>query len=161
MPNIYDPEFDQDRRAPEGFCNQRAFLGRQAGAERLGLSLWELAPGEAAYPYHFHLIEEELIVVVDGRPSLRTADGWRQLDRGEVVSFLPGQSGAHQLVNWTDETVTFLAISPAGTPDTVVYPDSRKLAASDRREGGFQLRIVYPEDTNVDYWHGERPPQRP
>ncbi len=93
MPNIYSPDFDQERRAPEGFCNQRAFLGRQSGAEQLGLSCWELPPGEAAYPYHFHLADEELIVVLEGRPSLRTPEGWRELERGEVIAFRAG-SGA-------------------------------------------------------------------
>jgi uncharacterized cupin superfamily protein len=38
-----------------------------------GLSLWELPPGEAAYPYHLHLTEEEVVVVVvRGRPHVRT-----------------------------------------------------------------------------------------
>jgi hypothetical protein len=60
------------------------FSRRQAGAQRLGLSLWELLPGEAAYPYHFHLVDEELVVVLEGRPSLRTPDGWRDLERGET-----------------------------------------------------------------------------
>jgi uncharacterized cupin superfamily protein len=79
VPNINEPRFDEPREEP-GFRAQRARLGRQAGCERLGLSLWELPAGEAAYPYHHHLAEEELIVVLQGRPSLRTAAGWRDLD---------------------------------------------------------------------------------
>jgi hypothetical protein len=68
MPNINDPVFDESREHA-GFRAARARLSRQAGSERLGLSLWELPPGEAAYPYHHHLGEEELIVVLDGRPK--------------------------------------------------------------------------------------------
>jgi uncharacterized cupin superfamily protein len=49
VPNINDPVFDEPREQP-GFRCVRARLGRQAGSERLGLSLWELPPGEAAYP---------------------------------------------------------------------------------------------------------------
>jgi len=64
MTNITTPTYDQDRNAPEGFRALRALLARQAGAEHLGLSLWELPAGEAAYPYHFHLADEELIVVL-------------------------------------------------------------------------------------------------
>jgi uncharacterized cupin superfamily protein len=75
-------------RAHPGFNCLRARLSRQAGSERLGLSLWELPPGQAAYPYHYHLAEEELVVVLDGAPSLRTPDGWRELEEGEVVPFL-------------------------------------------------------------------------
>jgi alpha-1,2-mannosyltransferase len=44
-----EPLFDEPREHP-GFRALRARLSRQAGAQRLGLSLWELAPGEAAYP---------------------------------------------------------------------------------------------------------------
>ncbi len=161
MANIYQPHFDQERHAPEGFGALRALVGRQVGAERLGLSLWELPPGDAAYPYHFHLGDEELIVVLEGRPSLRGHEGWRDLERGEVVSFPTGVRGAHQLVNWTEETVRFLAFSPAGGQDTVVYPDSQKLAAAERRPEGFRLRVVYSGQMEVEYWLGEHPPSRP
>jgi uncharacterized cupin superfamily protein len=72
--NINDPIFDEPREHP-GFRCLRARLSRQAGSDRLGLSLWELPPGEAAYPYHYHLAEEELVLVLDSQPSLRTPTG--------------------------------------------------------------------------------------
>lgn len=161
MPNIYSPHFDQDRAAPAGFRANRALLARQAGAQRLGLSLWELPAGEAAYPYHFHLSDEELLIVLEGRPSVRTADGWRELEPGEVASFLSGPDGAHQVVNWGQETVRFLTFSTSGQPDTVIYPDSQKLAAGERRPGGFSIRIHWPESALADYWDGESPPEAP
>ena len=65
-----------------GFRARRARIGYQLGTERIGLSQWELPPGEAAYPFHYHLTEEELVIVLDGAPSLRTPDGWRELDAG-------------------------------------------------------------------------------
>ena len=100
------------------------------------MSLWELPPSEAAYPYHYHLAEEELLVVLDGRPSMRTPDGWRDLLEGEVVPFLRGEQGAHQLLNRTEETVRFLAFSTNGEPDIVLYPDSGKLGAFERLPPG-------------------------
>jgi uncharacterized cupin superfamily protein len=160
-PSITSPHFDQDRHAPAGFRALRALLARQAGAEGLGLSLWELPAGEAAYPYHFHLLDEELIVVLEGRPTLRTPAGWRELALGEVVSFPTGERGAHQLVNWSSATVRFLSFSTSGTPDVVLYPDSGKLAAAERRPDGYRLRIEIPEQTGVDYWQGEKPPHKP
>src|SRR4029077_9669785 len=63
MPNLNDPHFDEPREH-EGFRALRARVARQAGSERLGLSLWEVPPGEAAYPYHFHYTEEELVIVL-------------------------------------------------------------------------------------------------
>src|SRR3954447_20208467 len=94
--NINQPAFDDSRDEP-GFRARRAKVGFQAGAQKIGLSYWEVDPGEAAYPYHVHLTEEELILVTEGRPSLRTPDGWRELEEGEVVSFPTGQTGAHQI----------------------------------------------------------------
>ena len=89
MPNIFEPEFDQQREHP-GFRAQRARLGWQLATQRLGASIWEIEPGEAAYPYHYHLAEEELLVVLMGRPSVRTNGDWRELEPGEVLSFALG-----------------------------------------------------------------------
>jgi uncharacterized cupin superfamily protein len=159
MPNINDASFDEPREQ-EGFRCLRARLSRQAGSERLGLSLWELPAGETAYPYHHHLGEEELVVVLEGRPSLRTPGGWRTLGEGEVVAFRRGQEGAHQLVNRTSETVRFLAFSTNGEPDLVVYPDSGKLGAFERLPDGGGLRAMFRAAEAVDYYEGEEPPDR-
>jgi uncharacterized cupin superfamily protein len=158
MPNINDPAFDEPREHP-GFRCSRARVSRQAGSERLGLSLWEVPPGEAAYPYHYHLTEEELILVLEGAPSLRTHDGWRELRRGEVVAFLRGEHGGHQLVNRTAETVRFLAFSTSAEPDVVMYPDSGKLGAFERLPDGSGLRAMFRLGDTVDYHDGERPPE--
>jgi uncharacterized cupin superfamily protein len=155
--SIEEPRFDEPREQP-GFRALRARLSRQAGSERLGMSLWELPPGEAAYPYHFHLAEEELLVVLDGEPSLRTPAGWRELRRGEVVSFHRGEDGGHQVLNRTEETVRFLAISTGGEPDLVMYPDSGKLGAFERLPEGDGLRAMFRLADAVDYHDGERPP---
>ncbi len=157
MANIHEPDFDEPREH-DGFRALRARLGNQAGSERLGLSLWELPPGEAAYPYHYHLGEEELLVVLDGTPELRTPDGWRELPAGEVVAFRRGAGGAHQLVNRTQQTVRFLALSTNGDPDVVLYPDSGKISAAERPPGGGGLRELFRRADAVDYWDGERPP---
>lgn len=156
MPNVHDPVFDEPREEP-GFRSLRARLGRHAECERLGLSLWELPPGETAYPYHFHLAEEELLLVLEGRPSLRTPEGWRDLPPGEVVAFLRGESGAHQLVNHTEDVVRFLAFSTSGEPDIVIRPDSETLGAYERLAEGGGLRAVFRLRDAVDYYDGEQP----
>jgi uncharacterized cupin superfamily protein len=157
MVNIEEPHYDELREG-EGFTCRRARISRQAGAERLGLSLWELPPGQAAYPYHAHLTEEELLIVLEGRPGLRTPDGWRDVEPGEVVSFLRGERGAHQLVNRTGETVRFLSFSTNGEPDILLYPDSGKVGAAERRPDGGGLRLFFRREDAVDYLEGEPSP---
>ena len=52
----------------------------------LGASLYELGPDNWV-PFHFHHGSEELLLVLRGRPTLRTADGSRELEEGEAVHF--------------------------------------------------------------------------
>jgi uncharacterized cupin superfamily protein len=159
MPNVNDPSFDQIRDH-EGFRARRARVGRQAGARRLGVSLWEIPAGQAAYPYHFHYVEEELLIVLEGTPSLRSPGGWRELAPGEVVSFPSGEQGAHQILNETAATVRFLSCSTSGAPDIVSYVDSGKLGAFERNPGGEGLAAMFRAEDAVDYYEGETPPRR-
>jgi uncharacterized cupin superfamily protein len=151
-PNIYDAAVDQERRH-EGFRADRSFLGRRAGATRLGLSLWVLEAGERAYPYHFHLAEEELLVVVEGEGTVRTPAGPRTIGAGDVLCFPVGEAGAHQVRATT--ALRFLAISPTGAPDIVIYPDSGKLAAAERRPDGGGVHEIFERSSAVDYMRGE------
>jgi uncharacterized cupin superfamily protein len=159
--NLHDAHFDELRTSVEGLHAQRARLGHQLGTERLGLSLWILEAGQAAYPYHFHLAEEEMLVVLEGTPALRTPDGWRRLARGEVVRFPVGEPGAHQLANDTEDEVRFLAISTHGQPDIVIYPDEGKLGAAERRPDGGGLKAYFRLDDRVAYDEGVGAPEIP
>jgi uncharacterized cupin superfamily protein len=159
MPNIYDPKFEEGER-PAGFRARRARIGYELATEGIGCSLWELPPGEAAYPYHFHYADEELLIVLQGRPTVRTPGGRRELAEGEVVWFPLGEEGAHQLVNESEDTVRFLALSSHGRPDVVVYPDADKIGVGERLPRGGGLRAFFRRDDAVDYWDGEEPPGR-
>jgi uncharacterized cupin superfamily protein len=152
--SIASPVFEEIREHP-GFNCRRARLGRQAGSEKLSMSLFELPAGEAAYPYHFHLAEEELIVLLAGAPSLRTPEGWREMEEGEVVSFLVGEEGAHQIVNRTAETVRFLAISNQ-QPDIMVRPDSGSVSVVERRPEGGGLSLNFRTADSVGYFDLEK-----
>jgi uncharacterized cupin superfamily protein len=148
VPNINDPEFNDSREQP-GYIARRAKVGHQAGAFKTGLSYWEVDPGQAAYPYHAHLTEEEIVVVLAGRPSLRTPGGWRELEPGEVVVFPAGEEGAHQIANKSDETVRFLAFSNSGAPEVVIQVDAGKYGV---RDGGSQTTEWFRRADAVGYF---------
>lgn len=159
MANLFDPEFENSSEQP-GFGWQRATLGRQAGAERLGASLFALAPGQAAFPLHYHLGNEEMLIVIAGTPSLRTLDDERALDVGEVVSFPRGEAGAHQIVNRSNEEARVLLLSEMNAPEVVVRPESGNLSALGRPPGsrGEGMHKVFRQRDEVSFWEGEDPP---
>ena len=130
MANVFEPDYDGDQERP-GFTYRRAQVGRQAGGERLGASVYELPPGQATFPYHHHSANEEMLIVLAGRPALRTPEGWRDLDEGEVVAFPPGERGAHQVANRSRDVVRLLMVSEQNAPNISVYPDTGRIGIFD------------------------------
>jgi uncharacterized cupin superfamily protein len=159
MPNIYNPDFDEQRDTVEGFTAHRARIGHQLGTERLGLSYWHLSAGQAAYPYHFHLAEEEVLVLLEGDLALRTPAGWERVRRGDVVRFPVGEDGAHQLVNDGAVDARFLAISTHGQPDVVLYPDEGKIGPAERNPDGKGIKLYFKLADAVGYDEGITRPE--
>ncbi|MBA2506256.1 MAG: cupin domain-containing protein [Thermoleophilaceae bacterium] len=151
--NINQPDWDQ-RREHDGFRALRAKLADREDSEHTGLSLWEVEPGQKAYPYHWHVGEEEWIVVTVGAPTLRTPEGTRTLAEGEIVFFPTGEQGAHQLINETEEPMRFLSFSNLVAAEACFYPDSGKVGLFEDRRGGTVREIFRTADT-VDYYEGE------
>jgi uncharacterized cupin superfamily protein len=117
MPNLFDPDWDAERDEPP-FRWRRARLGRQAGAQDLGASLFEIPPGAATFPLHAHFANEEMLLVLAGRLTLTSADGsTRELSAGDVVACPAGRSGAHRLDNNSDEAARVLIVSTMKAPE--------------------------------------------
>ena len=158
MANLYQPDWDTEQDRPP-FTWRRARLGRQAGGEKLGASLFELPPGAASFPLHIHTANEELIVVVQGSPTLRGLDSERELQPGEVVACPVGPGGAHRLDNRTDQPARVLIVSTMIAPEVSEYPDSGKIVATNRAPGSAHEEGTYLEayrrDWAVDYFADE------
>lgn len=149
--NLSDPEFEFDPSDPEGFRSGRVRPARDA-AKRTGASVYDLPPGQAVCPYHYELGEEEWLLVLEGRPTLRTPDGEEQLDPFDMVFFPTGSEGAHKITNATDSAVRIVMWSEVAYPSASVYPDSDKLGV--RGPGGTD-RLMVRRSSGVEYYDGE------
>jgi uncharacterized cupin superfamily protein len=102
--NIAKPQFQYDESDPEGFRSGMARLGPGLGATETGTSVYELPPGQAICPYHYEYGEEEWLLVLEGRPTLRDPEERTQLDPWDLVYFSPGPAGAHSVrLGWNLE----------------------------------------------------------
>jgi uncharacterized cupin superfamily protein len=157
--NVFDPDWDaeQDRQP---FTWRRARLGRQAGCEKLGASLFELPPGRSSFPLHVHHANEELIIVLAGRPTLRTLEGERQLLPGEMVACPTGRRGAHRLDNREQDPARVLIVSTMLAPELNEYPDSGKLWVRNYPPGAEPpadaVDILARAAEQLDYLDGEK-----
>ncbi|MFB6079514.1 MAG: cupin domain-containing protein [Haloferacaceae archaeon] len=138
---------------------RRKRLAAAAGGEDLGCSLYELPPGERAWPYHWHAGNEEAIYVLDGTGTIRL-DGEREpLRPGDYVALPAGPSSAHRVINDGDGPLRYLAVSTMRDPDVIRYPDSEKVGVfAGSPPGSDAPRSVhgyFREADAVDYWLGE------
>jgi uncharacterized cupin superfamily protein len=157
--NVYEPRWDANLDRPP-FGWSRAWLGRQAGSEKLGVSLYELPPGASSFPLHIHHANEELIVVLSGRPTLRGLDSERELSPGDVVACPTGRGGAHRLDNRQAENARVLIVSTMLYPEINEYPDSGKVMVRNYPSGGEppadSLEMILRSDAReADYFAGE------
>jgi uncharacterized cupin superfamily protein len=144
-----DWDSENDR---EGYRHKVTAIGKRLGASLLGASLYELAPGEKTWPYHFELGAEEWLVVVSGRPTLRSPDGEQGLEPGDVVVFPEGPGGAHQLTNASPEACRLVIVSSKSPLAVVHYPDSDKIGVWTQTEG---YQALYSTEQKLGYWERE------
>ena len=121
--NLLDGELDDGR----GQAGLRAPPPLAARGGHLGATLYETPPGEKLWPYHWERGCEEFAIVVSGRPTMRTPEGERVLEPGDVVHFPEGEPGTHQFRNDTEEPVRVLLGSSKSRLYVAGYPDSGKL----------------------------------
>lgn len=121
-------------------------LGRYT--ELIGGSVYEIDPGKKLWPCHLHHANEEWLVVLRGRPTLRTPEGERELVEGDVACFVRGATGAHRVRNATEEP----RAHPMFSTQILEYPDSGKLdTTSAKGERILLTRRAEP----ARYWDGE------
>lgn len=136
MANVYADDWDAALPAP--FQAKAARVGASAGARELGATVYELAPGGAVSPYHVHGGNEELLVVLSGRPRLRTPAGTETLAPGDVASFPAGPDGAHRVSNAGPEPARVLLVSTMRFPEVAEHVDT-----------GTWLAMTGPEEGRV------------
>jgi uncharacterized cupin superfamily protein len=88
--------------------------------------VYELPPGGAS-PYHWHVGEEEWLLVLEGEPVLRTPEGETRLRPWDVALFRRGEAGAHQLRNDTGDQIRAAFLSSLSDPEVAVYPDDERI----------------------------------
>jgi len=153
--NLSKLDVEYDDTDPEGYRVGMARFGPSIEAKRLGMSLYELPPGQSICPYHYEYPDEEWLIVLSGRPTLRRPTGAQELEPEDVVCFPEGPEGAHKVTNLTDETVRVLMLSTKSEPSVAVYPDSDKIGVWPEPGGGPDKVMLRRSDGSVDYYDGE------
>lgn len=127
---------------PEAFFSrvgnrEKRALGDFFGLKNFGVNLTRLGPGGESALMHRHLVQDELIFVLEGQPTLVTDRGEMVLSPGMCAGF-PAQGIAHHLVNRSDRDVVYLEIGDRNPGDEGSYPND-DLRAVQGPDGGWRF----------------------
>ena len=148
--NVFgEVEWERERDRP-GWNWKHLDVDGALGPGAIGASLYELQPGQRTFPYHWHVFQEEWLLVVSGEPTLRCADGEQMLIPGDVAVFPCGPGGGHSIRNDTSEPVRLLMLSSKAEAEIAVYPDSGKVGLFTE-----EFRTFLDMSAEVDYFAGE------
>lgn len=146
--NLFDAELQRDEDDAPGYSTDYLRTAPLLGGTKLALNVFELPPGQSVCPYHYESAEEEWIIVLTGRPTLRTPEGEQELGPWDCAFCPAGEAGAHKVTNRTDEPSRILIWSNRSYPGTTIYPDSNKV-------GAWPPGKLFRLDDAVDYFEGE------
>ena len=130
-------------------------LAGGTAARKLGAGIDTVPPGKRSCPYHFHHVQEEMFVVLEGQGTLRVAGEMLPIVAGDVIFIPPGPEYPHQIVNTSAAPLKYLSISTQEMPEICEYPDSNKYNVWIDAEGQELFSAIGRRGTTVDYWDGE------
>ena len=91
--------------------------------EHLGLRLEELATGDTSSTHHFHTLEEEHVIVLEGEATLVLGVEEHLVRRGDHFWFKAGEEAGHHIVNRSEHPFKYLVIGERKEGDVVFYPE--------------------------------------
>jgi len=113
---------------PEPWASQMAGrtslrLGEAAGLTQFGANLVMLAPGAKSSLRHWHLNEDEFVMVTLGECVMITEEGETLMRPGDCAAFPAGVANGHHFINKTNAEARFLVIGTKAKHEIATYSD--------------------------------------
>ncbi|WP_109468578.1 cupin domain-containing protein [Albibacillus kandeliae] len=98
-------------------------LGDAGGLTQFGVNLVALEPGANSSMRHWHLNEDEFVMVTQGALILVMDDGETEMLPGDCAAFPAGVADGHCLINRTESVASFLVVGSRAPSEVATYPD--------------------------------------
>jgi uncharacterized cupin superfamily protein len=118
----------------------------------VGMLIESPAPGRRLAPKHYHMVEEEHALILEGRVTLLLGEERHEMKPGDYVCFPAGQKIGHSFLNSGTGPCSYLMIGERNPNDVCVYPDSNKMAVNALRTRA----CVFDMAATRRYWDGEQ-----
>ena len=112
-------------------------VGDSGGLTQYGVNLVRLEPNAASSLRHYHMTQDEFVIITEGVCTLKDDDGEHEMQVGECATFPAGETNGHHFLNLTDKPATFLVVGTHTPTETGYYSDVDMMVRDD--ENGFEF----------------------
>lgn len=98
-------------------------LGQAGGLTQFGVNIVILEPGAKSSLRHWHLNEDEFVMILSGECTMVEDAGPVVMRPGDCAAFPAGVPNGHQFINHTDAEARFLVIGTKAPVETATYSD--------------------------------------
>lgn len=98
-------------------------LGQAGGLTQFGVNLVRLDPGALSSLRHWHLNEDEFVMVTKGVCTLVEDQGETDLHPGDCAAFPANTPNGHHFINRSAEPAEFLVIGTKAPREVATYSD--------------------------------------
>ena len=124
-------------------------LGQAGGLTQFGVNLVTLEPGALSSLRHWHMAEDEFVMVTEGICTMVQDAGETEMHPGDCAAFPASSTDGHQFINKTDKVARFLVIGSKSKAEVATYSDvDMKIHIAEGK-----ARFTYKDDTD---WTGPR-----
>ena len=116
--SIYPPPYAE---MMAGRSSQR--LGDAGGLTQFGVNLVTLQAGAMSSLRHWHLAEDEFVMVTLGEVTMITNTGPEIMRVGDCAAFPAGAPNGHHFINHTNAPAQFLVVGSKSTREVATYSD--------------------------------------
>ncbi|UWQ51138.1 cupin domain-containing protein [Leisingera caerulea] len=119
-------------------------LGDPGGLSQFGVNIVRLEPGAASSLRHYHMEQDEFVMVTEGSCTLIDDQGAHEMQPGDCAAFPAGEANGHHLVNRSDKPAAFLVVGTRTETETGYYSDLDMMVKFARSEFTFTRKDGSP-----------------
>ncbi|MCP5087994.1 MAG: cupin domain-containing protein [Rhodobacteraceae bacterium] len=98
-------------------------LGQAGGLTQFGANLVILQPGAKSSLRHWHVKEDEFVMITQGECTLIDDNGEALMQIGDCAAFPANDGNGHHFVNHTDSEARFMVVGTKAAEETAWYSD--------------------------------------
>jgi uncharacterized cupin superfamily protein len=119
-------------------------LGDAGGLTQFGANLVTLQPGAMSSLRHWHMAEDEFVMITEGEFVLVQDEGETLMRAGDCAAFPAGEANGHHFLNRSGRQASFLVVGSRAKREVATYSDVDLMVEMEGGKAAFTLKDGTP-----------------